>query len=146
MAAVGDVRPYREIVFCGYGEPLLRLETVLEVACRLKRHGARVRVDTNGQAGLIYGRNVVPELVGLVDVVSISLNAHTPELYLRLCRPRFQEAAYPAMLEFGRECVRLLPEVVLTVVEFGPVDVEACRRIAEGLGAGFRVRRHRPGV
>ena len=79
VQAVGDPQKYQEIVFCGFGEPLLRLETVKTVAAALKKKGARVRIDTDGQANLVYGRNILPELKGLVDAVSVSLNAENPE-------------------------------------------------------------------
>lgn len=143
--AIGDPLRYREVVFCGYGEPLLRLDVVLAVCRFLKERGAAVRVDTNGQANLVHGRNIVADLAGVVDRVSISLNAHTAGLYNQLCRPRYGEAAYQAVLDFARESRRFIPEVTLSVVEFGPVDVKRCREIADELGVGFRVRRHRPG-
>ncbi|MGE5508200.1 MAG: TatD family nuclease-associated radical SAM protein [Chitinophagales bacterium] len=145
LAAVGDPRPFREIVFCGFGEPLLRVEVVAEVAAALKARASRegyplrIRVDTNGLANAVHGRNVLPELAGLVDAVSISLNAPTAEQYERLCRPTVP-GAYAALLDFIREAVACLPEVTLTAVAVPGVDLEACRRLAERLGAGFRVR------
>ncbi|MGE5553889.1 MAG: TatD family nuclease-associated radical SAM protein [Betaproteobacteria bacterium] len=142
LRAIGDPRPYREVVFCGFGEPLLRLDAVREVAAELRRKypGVRVRVDTNGLANLVYGRNVLPELAGLIDAISISLNASTAEEYDRLCRPAL-EGAFAAVLEFAREAVKFVPEVTLTAVDLPGVDLGACRQVAEGLGARFRVRR-----
>jgi TatD DNase family protein len=141
LEAIGEPRPYREVVFCGFGEPLLRLATVKEVAATLRREypGLRIRVDTNGLANLVYGRNVVPELAGLIDAVSISLNAPTAPEYERLCRPGLP-GAFAAVLDFAREAVKALPEVTLTAVALPGVDLESCRRLAEGLGARFRVR------
>ncbi len=141
VEAVGDPRKYQEIVFCGFGEPLLRLDTVKSVARALKEKGARIRIDTDGQANLVYGRNILPELQGLVDAVSVSLNAETPEKYQRLCRSPFGEKGFPGVLEFIREAKKVIPEVVATIVEMPGVDVEACRKLAEEeLGVVFKRR------
>lgn len=141
IRSAGDLAGFREIVFCGYGEPLSRLDDVVTVCRDLKEHGAPpIRIDTNGQANRMFGRNVVPELVGLVDTVSISLNAPTAAEYARLCHPVFGEEAYQAMLDFTGECVQRIPSVIMTVLDLPGVDLDACRAIAEGLGAKFRVR------
>ncbi|AQS59116.1 TatD family nuclease-associated radical SAM protein [Desulforamulus ferrireducens] len=143
LATIENPSQYREIVFCGYGEPLCRLEIVKEVAAALKERGARsIRINTNGQANLFYGRNIVPDLAGLVDVISISLNAHNAATYVELCRPQQGEEAYYAMLNFAKKCVGVIPRVVLSVVEWPGVDVEACRAIARDLGAEFRLRKY----
>lgn len=136
-----DLASFREVVFCGYGEPLARFGDVIAICRQLKERGAPpIRIDTNGQANRICGRNVVPELVGLVDAVSISLNAPTAAEYARLCHPVFGEEGYQAMLDFAAECVRSLPSVTMTALDLPGLDLEACRAIAEGLGAKFRVR------
>ena len=141
VQAVGDPQRYQEIVFCGFGEPLLRLETVKTVAAELKKKGARVRIDTDGQANLVYGRNILPELKGLVDAVSVSLNAENPEKYQRLCRSPFGEESFHGILDFIREAKKVIPEVVATIVQMPGVDVEACRRLAEEeLGVKFKRR------
>ena len=102
-----DVCSYREIVFCGYGEPTYRLDDILWLVDQLKaRFGDKlppVRINTNGHANLILGRDVCPELKGRIDTVSISLNAVTPREYVALCHPVQGEAAYQAMLDFARE-------------------------------------------
>jgi len=141
VQAVGDPKRYQEIVFCGFGEPLLRLETAKTVAAELKKKGGRVRIDTDGQANLVYGRNILPELQGLVDAVSVSLNAESPEKYQRLCRSPFGEEGFRGILDFIREAKKVIPEVVATIVAMPGVDVEACRRLAEGeLGVKFKRR------
>jgi len=139
---IGDPVRYAEIVFCGYGEPLLRLDVVKAVAAEVKRRGGRVRIDTNGHANLIHRRNVLPELAGLVDAVSISLNAQNAELYSRISQPQFGIETYEAVKDFIREARKYIPDVTATVVSAPGVDVEACRAIAEGLGAKFRVREY----
>ena len=86
LAAAGDVSAFREVVFCGYGEPLLRWEVVKEVARELKaRYGAKIRINTNGLAEAILQHKILPELKGLVDTISISLNAADADQYDRLC-------------------------------------------------------------
>ena len=139
---IGDPKRYGEVVFCGYGEPLLRLDVVKAVAAEVKRRGGRVRIDTNGHANLINKRNVLPELAGIVDAVSVSLNAQNADLYNKISQPQFGMAAYDGVQEFIREAVKYIPDVTATVVALPEVDVEACRKIAEGLGAKFRVREY----
>lgn len=139
---IGDPTRYAEIVFCGYGEPLLRLDVVKAVSAEVKRRGGRVRIDTNGHAQLIHKRNILPELAGLVDAISVSLNAHTPELYEKLAQPKFGPVTYEAVKEFIREATKYIPEVTATVVSAPGVDLELSEKIAEKLGARFRVREY----
>jgi len=131
---------YKEIVFCGYGEPFMRLGTLKRVAEWLKKKKAKVRVDTIGYANLIYGRNILPEIKDLLDAIFISLNAENEEKYLLLCRPKYGKGTYQAVLDFTRECKKYIPEVLLTVVAMPGVDLDKCRKIAENLEVGFRLR------
>ncbi|NLC70362.1 MAG: YchF/TatD family DNA exonuclease [Desulfuromonadaceae bacterium] len=142
MAAIGDPARYQEVVFCGYGEPLLRLDLVIEVARRLKQQGVKVRINSDGQANLVHGRNILPELAGLVDAMSISLNAHDAETYLQITRSPFGPAAFAAVQDFLREANRFIPSVTASVVTYPGVDVEAARRLVEELGVNFRVRQY----
>jgi TatD DNase family protein len=142
VEAVGDPGRYDEVVFCGFGEPLLRLQEVKETARALKDKGGRLRLNTNGLGALIWKRNLVPELNGLVDVVSVSLNASTNELYMKLCRPSFGERAFPAILDFIRKCVDGGLRTICTVVNHPDVDIKACEKLARSLGAEFKVRKY----
>lgn len=146
IKAVGDPSGYSEIVFCGFGEPLARLNTLVEVARNLKKYNIPLRINTNGQANLIHGRNIVPDLIGLIDRISISLNAENAEKYQEICNSRYGLKAYEAILDFTKLCVGAIPEVVLSVVEREDIDLEACREIAENLGARLRVRRWNPNL
>jgi len=139
---IGDPKRYTEIVFCGYGEPLLRLDVVKAVAADVKRRGGMVRVDTNGHANLIHKRNVLPELAGLVDAMSVSLNAQNAALYDKISQPKFGGITYEAVKDFIREAKKHIPDVTVTVVSLPEVDIEACRKIADGLGVKFRVREY----
>ena len=136
----------RELVFCGYGEPTERLDALLEVAARFKRThpDIPVRVNTNGLADLIAGEPTAHRFKGLVDAVSISLNAPTAEEYVALCRPKFGAAAYPALLKFAEEVKGFVKDVVLTVVgtsSLTPEKEAACRRVAAEHGVPLRVRK-----
>lgn len=139
---IGDPKRYAEIVFCGYGEPLLRIDVVKAVSAEVKRRGGRVRIDTNGHANLIHNRNVLPELAGLIDSVSVSLNAQNAEIYARISQPKFGIDAYDGVKNFIVEAKKHIPDVTATVVSLPEVDVEACRKIADELGAKFRVREY----
>lgn len=143
IASMGDLRPYSEIVFCGYGEPLIRMDLVREVSGHIKRdYGNVIRVNTNGHADLIHGKGSIQNLGGLVDRINISLNAHSSARYLEICRPSFGEASYEAVIAFAKSCTGIIPEITLSVVQWPGVDVEKCREIARSLGVGFRLRIH----
>lgn len=107
MAAIGDLTKYKQIVFCGYGEPTIRLDVIKEVAAKLKvesrKSKVEIRIDTNGTANLFWGRNILPELKGLIDSISISLNAENAEVYERICRPLYGQQTYEAIIDFIRE-------------------------------------------
>ena len=141
-----DVCSYREIVFCGYGEPTYRLNDILWLVDQLKaRFGDKlppVRINTNGHANLILGRDVCPELKGRIDTVSISLNAITAQEYVALCHPVQGEAAYQAMLDFARESKQYVPHVILTIVDKDktPEEIQTCKDIARDLGVKLRIR------
>lgn len=142
VSAIGDPSKYKEVVFCGYGEPLLRLELVRDVAKWLKERGAKVRLNTNGQGNLIHGRNVVPELKGLIDEASVSLNAHDQETYGRICPSRFGDRAFAEVLAFIAECRKAGIRTTFTVLDMPDVDLAACRELAGKLDVGIRIRHY----
>ena len=135
---------YEEIVFCGYGEPTERLEDLLEVARHIRgKSNIPIRINTNGLADLIWGKATAPMLAGLIDCVSVSLNAMDAQEYLRLTRSKFGIGSYEAMLRFTRECTEYVPRVVMTVVGepvTTPEEQEICRNICAQVGATLRVR------
>jgi TatD DNase family protein len=142
VAAAGDPSQYKEIVFCGYGEPTMRLDVVLGVASALKKKGARIRIVTNGHANLINGPRTADRMKGLVDRVSVSLNAQDKALYDSICRPKLEGDPYAAMLDFISECVSNGIAVEATCLELPGVDVKRCEEIARSLGAAFRLRKY----
>lgn len=142
IAAIDAAGDFEEVVFCGYGEPLVRLDLVKEVAIEMKRRGHQVRVNTDGQANLVHGRNILPELAGLVDCVSVSLNAAEAATYLKLCNTPFGEGGFEGVCAFLKEATRHIPQVVASAVTVPGVDVEKVRALATELGAEFRVREY----
>lgn len=133
-----------EVIFCGYGEPMLKFEVLRQVAKYIKETypEIKIRVNTNGHANFIYKKNVVPELVGLVDEFSVSLNASNAEEYDELSQPKF-ENAYEEVKKFIKCSADAGIETVASIVDGYKgrrLDVDKCREIAESLGAKLRVR------
>ena len=138
----------REFVFCGYGEPIIKLDHIKEISKFLKENypEKKIRINTNGHGNLIHKRDIVPELKGLIDKVSVSLNGEDADLYGKISQPTYSpETAYQAVLDFIKECSEngIDTTATITIVtgykDFKP-DVEKCREIAENLGAKFRIR------
>jgi len=136
-----DLQKYSEVVFTGLGEPLVRLDEVLEITGWLAARGMPVRLDTIGHARLLYPeRKVAQELADAgMKIVSVSLNAHDEETYNRLCAPKSRNA-YSRMLEFARDVSKTGMELRFTVVNLPAVDIDRCREIAKEYSAGFKVR------
>ena len=139
-----DLSRYTELVFCGYGEPMERLDEVLALCRYIKgTTNLKTRINTNGLSDLLHDRGTAPELKGLVDAISISLNAASAEKYDALCHPKFGLESWPAILKFTENVKKYVPDVTMSVVggTIPKEDVEICRHIAEDqLGVKFRVR------
>lgn len=140
--AIGGLRGYDEVVFCGFGEPTLRLELLKVIAKKVKESGVRVRIDTDGLMNLVYERDVLPELKGLVDSVSVSMNAHDPKTYNEICPSKFGDKAFYAMISFLEKAKNYIPDVSATVVGMPGINVEACKKLAAGMGVLFRLRKY----
>lgn len=139
-----DYKSYPEIVICGYGEPLMRFDTVMRVCRFIKDNsGVKIRINTNGHANYVAKRDVTPEMKGLVDTVSISLNAKNAKEYNDICLCEFGEDGFYEMLDFAKKAKNYVPHVVLSVVDVLPAeDIESCRKIAEDCGVEYRVREY----
>lgn len=140
-----DLTQYPQLVFCGYGEPTCRLEDMLWLCAKIRAvSGISIRVNTNGLSDLINGRSTAREFDGLVDVVSISLNAPTPERYDEICHSQFGLQALPAILRFTRAINFFVPRVVMSVVDrdLSELEIEECERLCKSAGAKFRVRHY----
>lgn len=140
--AARDLSQYGEVIFCGYGEPFCALDNLL-AACRYIRSVSPVktRVNTNGLGDLICQKPTAPLLEGLLDTVSISLNAPDADAYAALSRPSYGPAAFDAMLRFAADCKRYVSSVKFSVVDvITPRQIDACRTLAERMGIPLRVR------
>lgn len=135
-------RKFKEIVFCGYGEPLLRLDLILNVSRYLKQKGFYVRINTNGTGNLIHKKSIVSYLVNLVDEVCVSLNVDSGEKYYQICRPQFGENTFEEVKKFVLECKKALPKVSVTFLNLPQVDLKNCQQIAQQLGVDFRIREY----
>lgn len=142
ISAMDGLEKYREVVFCGYGEPTIRLDLLKEVARYLKSKNVQVRLNTNGQGNLINRRNIVAELVGLIDVVSVSLNVDNGEKYDRLCKSKFGENTFEKVIDFMKECRKRQLKTIITVLDMPEVDLKRCEKIAGELGVELRVRHY----
>ena len=155
VRAQGPFEKFNEFIWCGYGEPTFRLDLIQGAAQWLRSAGARIRLNTNGHACLIHGRDVFTELAASVDEVSISLNAPNCQRYGDLCRPDADffagsgkvaappEVAWEAMLDFLFRAPMHFEKVQASVVGFALTreEVESCRMLARSLGVKhFRVR------
>ena len=138
-----DMSKYKEVVFCGFGEPMMRLDAMVEVAKFVKKtYGMPTRVNTNGLADLIYGKPVAEKLKGVIDTVSISLNTPNPQRYLELTRSKFGIQSFEAMLAFAKACKEEGCHVVMTTVAttLTKEEEEQCAKICKDLGVAYRIR------
>ena len=138
-----DITKFNEIIFCGFGEPTMVLNTLLQVATYLKNRSSNtpIRINTNGLGDLVHGKEIAPLFKYLIDTVSVSLNASNAEAYLRLTRNQFGIESYDAMLKFAVSCKSYVPNVVMTVVDcIGQAEIDACQAVCDKIGLTLRVR------
>ena len=137
-----DMSKYKEVVFCGYGEPMERVNEVIAVGEFVKANygDVTVRLNTNGLGDKIHGVPTAKLLQGAVDIVSISLNSYCKEKYNEVTRPKWDDA-FDAMLSFAADCKSYLPQVVFTVVDvIPPEDISRAKALAMSIGIPLRVR------
>ena len=140
---IGDPKNYKEIVFCGYGEPTIRWDVVKNIAKYVKANGGRTRLNTNGHGNIINKKNITPELNGLIDILSISLNSFDPKQYSTLVG--LDRSYFNEMVNFAKSSKPFVQKVVMTIVSINDVDIERARKIVEEkIGAEFRVRQFFP--
>ena len=134
---------YKDIVFCGFGEPTERLDDLLEVAeFAKKKFGKKIRINTNGLGNLIHGKDITSLLKDKIDILSISLNTPNAEEYYKLTRNKFGIQSFQAMLDFAKAAKKYVPEVVMTTVETTITKEEEaqCQDICDSLGVRYRIR------
>ena len=138
-----DMQKYKEVVFCGFGEPTERLEDLLEIAAFVKeKFNKPIRINTNGLSDLIWQKDTAPMYKGLVDTVSISLNTPNNERYYELTRSKFGIDSFDAMLNFAGNVSKYVPHVVLSTVAttLTAEEEHQCAQICERLGVTYRIR------
>ncbi len=139
-----DLLDYTEVVFCGYGEPSMRLELCREVALEIrKRSDIPIRINTNGHSSLYYGYDTAPLYKDAFDTVSISLNTPSPEHYNTLCHPRFDDA-HKGLIDFASKVSNYVPAVIMSVVRqtLTEEEIAECRAIADRIGVTLRIREY----
>lgn len=140
IKAIGNPKDFDEIVFCGFGEPTIRLDVIKEVGKWVKQNNGVVRLNTDGHGNIINRRNIVPELVGIVDSISISLNSTDPKQYGEMMRLD-PEKYFPAMIEFAKDAVKYIGNVTMTIVDLtGADEIKAKNFVEKGIGAKFKNR------
>lgn len=136
---------YKEIVFCGYGEPTEALDTLIQVADWIKANcSLPVRINTNGLGNLINGKDITPLLKNRIDSISISLNSSNPEIYEKTVRPVYKDKAFPALLDFAHKAGSYVPNVTLSTVDttISHEDEKNCASICKKLGVNYRIREY----
>ena len=138
---LGDqLKSFKEVVFCGFGEPTLRLKQLKEVASYLKSQHQKVRLNTDGLGNLVHKRNILPELAPLIDAISISLNSNDERSYIEHCQPKLN-SAYKAVLDFIRLAPHYIKDVRITAINgLDNVNINNCQQIAHSAGATFLAR------
>ena len=138
-----DLNDFKEVVFCGFGEPLTRHDDLMKVAKYLKetRNDLLIRINTNGLSSVTLKRDITPDFKGLIDTVSISLNAPDKEEYYQLTRARYGIDSFDHMLDFAKKAKQYVKNVILTVVDIiGEEKIIKCQNIADELGVTLRVQ------
>ena len=138
-----DVDSFHEIVFCGFGEPTEAFDVLKKVVEFIKsKYNKPIRLNTNGVGSLINKRNIAPELKGLIDTVSISLNNPDPEEYAKLVRSKYGVKSFQEMIDFAKECKKYVPNVVMSTVDttISHEEEKKCKEICDKIGAEYRIR------
>ena len=136
-----DFEGTKEFVFCGYGEPIYKLQEMLEISEYLHKHGKITRLNTNGQGDLIWGEEVAPKLKGYIDIVSISLNASSAKAYQEICHSEFGEKAFYSLLNFAKSCKDYVPTVKLSLVDVvGEEEIKKAKELCDSMGIDLRIR------
>lgn len=139
-----DFGDCKEVVFCGYGEPTMALENLIEISKYVRaNYPFKIRLNTNGLSDLIHKRSTAEEICAAVDSVSISLNMPDAASYCEVVRPAYGEKSFDAMLNFAKDCKKYLDDVRFSVVDIiGEENVRKCQELADSVGVPLRVREY----
>ena len=140
---MGDLSRFKEAVFCGFGEPTYKVEEMLALCDYFHSKGLKTRLNTNGQGNLINKRDIIPELKGKLDKISISLNASSAEKYKKICRSQYGENGFTAMVDFAKQCKRSGLDVAFSVVDsIGEEEIELCKYLAASVSVPLKIRKY----
>ena len=140
---MGDLTRFKEVVFCGFGEPTYRMEQMLALCDYFHEKGLKTRLNTNGQGSLINKRDIIVEMKGKIDRINVSLNASCAENYQKICRSQFGENGFGAMIEFAKACKRAGFECRFSIVDvIGETEIEACKKLAQGVNVPLYIRKY----
>ena len=141
--------PFNEIIFCGYGEPTMRLAEILEISSAIRegkieglQNDFKIRLNTNGMGNLINGKNIIPDLKGKINAVSISLNTMDPEQWLELMQPleKYRDKGFLSVLQFIEDCSKNLDKTTITAIDNLGADIEKLKVLAGKLKINLRIR------
>lgn len=138
-----NIDDYDEIVFCGFGEPTEKIDTLLKVAAYIKKtYNKKIRINTNGLGNLVNDRDITPDFKNLIDTISISLNTPNKERFYELTKSRFGIDSFDALLDFAQKAKQFVPDVILSTVDTTITKEEEaqCQEICDRIGATYRIR------
>lgn len=139
----GSLSQYKEVVFCGFGEPTYKMTEMLQLCDFFHARGLKTRLNTNGQGNLINKRDITPDLKDKIDLVNVSLNASCAEKYQPICRSQFGESAFAAIVEFAKLCRKNGVNCRFSIVDcIGEEEIEACKRLAESVKVPLYIRNY----
>lgn len=119
----------------------IRWDVVKKIAAYVKSNGGKTRLNTNGHGNVINKKDITPEMKGLIDTISISLNSYDPKQYAELMQ--VSEDHFTEMKNFARSAKKYVNKVVMSIVSLDEVEVEKSRKVVEDeIGVEFRVREY----
>lgn len=141
---MGKPKKYKQLVFCGFGEPTMRLPELLELAAFARKNwpALELRLNTVGLGSLIAGRDIVPELKASLDVVSVSLNTMDPAQWLTMHRPavKYRAKGFAAVKGFIERSAKSGLRTRVTGVQGSGADLTLVEEYARRVGADFLAR------
>ena len=137
-----DKTDLHDLVFCGYGEPMSRADVLIDFAKYVRENtDMSIRINTNGLVSLIDPAFDIEKMRGVIDSVSISLNAPDKESYLEVTKPKFGIDSFTVMLDFAKKAKDIVSDVAFTVVDvINDQQIEACQKLSDNMGIPLRVR------
>lgn len=134
-----------ELVFCGYGEPMMRADILVSTADYVKEHtNMKIRINTNGLIAFMNPLFDISSLRYKIDKISISLNASNTDKYYQITNSKYGLPSYNSMLNFAIRVQEYVPDVSFTIVDYDldEEEIEKCRERAADCGIPLRIRHY----